>query len=757
MAPLRTFFRRLFKILFFTGFFAAVFGIYLFYLNDQITTKFEHHRWNLPSRVYSDASYLFPGQAIAPERLEQKLLRLDYKRVPGTKIGAPGEYNRAPQGLLIFLHDFSYPTEDFKGFPVYLQWGRGELSNIVRLDTQEPVTALRLEPELVASVFDEKTEDRTLVKLSEVPRSLIEAIIAIEDERFYQHHGIDPIAILRAFVVDLIHGRLVQGGSTLTQQLVKNYFLTGKKSFVRKFNEMLMALLLERRYSKEEILEAYLNEIYLGQRGAASVAGVGEGARLYFSKKISQIDLSEAALLAGLIRSPGEYSPFRNIKKAIQRRNLVLKTLSEKGMIAKGEYREALKEKIILPEVRKEIARAPYFIDLVQAQLRENFPLEKLTAEGHRIFTTLDPDFQKSAEKAVAQGLASVENRLPEIRKQREAGKKLEALLVAVTPQTGYLRAYVGGRDFAESQFNRPLQALRQPGSAFKPFVYLTALDPGRGDKSFTLASLLDDNPLTAPTPEGPWRPDNYDGKNHGIIPLREALEKSYNVATARLAMEVGLDRVVDTAELAGIESPIKPYPSLALGSFEVTPLELAGAYTLFPNGGVRSQILAVRHLVTREGEVLEKKELKIRRAFSPESVYLVTSLLQGVLTRGTAASARSLGFSGSAGGKTGTTSETRDAWFVGFTPKILALVWVGYDDNTPTGLTGAQAALPIWVSFMKEVSRNDTSDFPVPEKISWVTIDPATGGLVTSHCPQGSEEPFIQGTEPTEKCSTHQ
>ncbi|MDO8462327.1 MAG: PBP1A family penicillin-binding protein [Deltaproteobacteria bacterium] len=765
MSSFRLFFQRLKFFLFFGIIFGSVFGLYLFYLNYQITTKFEYHRWNLPSRVYSDAVYLFPGQKVSPARLEEKLIRLDYRRVPGgagTSIQASGEYHRDSRGLLVYLHDFSYPTEEFKGFPIFIRWDGGgsaagpKVDQILRLDTKESLVTIKLEPELIASVFDEKTEDRTLIKLADIPKSLIDAIVTIEDERFYRHHGIDPQSILRAFLVDLIHGKLVQGGSTLTQQLVKNYFLTGKKSFVRKFNEIIMSLLLERRYTKEEILEAYLNEIYLGQRGAASVAGVGEGAHLFFSKEVSQLTLAESALLAGLIRSPGEYSPFRNPRKAAERRNFVLKEMMEKDLITKREFKEASREKIVLPALRKDLDRAPYFIDLVQAQLKEQFPLEKLRAEGHRIFTTLDLDWQRVAERAVREGLDALEQKIPVVKKRKEEeGKKLEAVLVAVTPQTGYIRAYVGGRDFSKSQFNRPMQAMRQPGSAFKPFVYLTALDPDRSKKSFTLASLLDDSPLTLTTPEGPWSPENYEHDNHGMIPLRTALEKSYNVATVRLALDAGLDQVVETTRLAGIKSPIQPYPSMALGAFEVIPLELASAYTIFPNGGARSETLSVRYLVTKEGEVLEKKGLKIKKVFSAETIYLLNSLLKGVLERGTGASSRALGFQGIAGGKTGTTSDERDAWFVGFTPKVLALVWVGYDDNTPIDMTGAQAALPIWVRFMKEVADAE-EDFPQPEKITRVTIDPESGGVATSNCPEKREEPFIKGTEPKESCALH-
>lgn len=730
----------------------AAFGVYLFALDYKIRTKFESHRWNLPSRIYSDPFYLYPGQAVSPAKIERRLERLGYKRMTGAAKNV-GEFARSGPALTVYLRDFSYPSEEFSGFPVRLEFSEDRLGLIKKAGGGEEMKKIKIEPELIGSIYDEKMEDRTLVPLSEIPEELIQAVIAIEDERFYSHHGVDPLSILRAFLTDLLHLRAVQGGSTLTQQLIKNYFLTAEKTFVRKFNEMCMAVLLELRYSKEEILEAYFNEIYFGQKGPVSVTGVEEASKLYFSKGVSHLSLAEAALLAGLIRSPGEYSPFKNITRAYDRRNFILKAMREKGIIAEEEYEAARKEKIVLAQGNAKVFQAPYFIDFVRLELKENYPSEVLKSQGLKIFTTLDMEAQEIAEAAVRKRLQELEEGRPKLKKLMAEGKTLEGAFIAVQPQTGAIRAFVGGRDYETSQFNRVADAHRQPGSAFKPFVYLTAL-ASEGEKRYSLASTVEDSSFSVKAGGKEWRPDNYDKTEHGTVTLREALEQSYNLATTRLAIDVGLEKVVKTAREAGIESPLQSYPSLALGAFEVTPLELIRAYTVFPNQGTRTEPIAITSLVTREGVVLEKKGFKMKKVVSPELAYLVNSALQGVLDRGTAASARTLGFTGLGAGKTGTTSDYRDSWFVGYTPDLLALAWVGYDDGTPTGLSGASGALPIWAEFMKKVNPAGARkvDFPATENILLVKIS-KSGKLYRSECGESMEEAFLKGTEPDESC----
>ena len=731
---------------------AVLFGLYLFYLDLRIRAKFEAHRWNLPSRVYSEAFYLYPGQEMNPSLIEAKLEKLNYRRSikPASSMG---EFSRSGNKILIYLHDFSYPFSPFSGFLTELEFNQNELSAIRRLDNGEVLKTLKLEPQLIASLFDEKMEDRTLVDISQIPDDLIQGVISIEDERFYSHHGVDAVAILRAFLTDLVHLRFVQGGSTLTQQLVKNYFLTSERSLIRKVNEILMAMLLEARYSKENILEAYFNEIYFGQRGPISITGVQEASHYLFSKDVSHLSVAECALMAGMIRSPGEYSPFKNTPKAYDRRNFVLKTMKDKGIIQSEEYEQARREKILLPPPEKQRSlQAPFFVDFVQSELHANYPSDVLQSEGLRIFTTLNMESQDIAESVLQKKLADLEATKPRLKKlHEEDSKNLEGAFLAIQPQTGSIRAFVGGRDYGQSQFNRVIDAHRQPGSAFKPFVYLTALS-SEGDQHFTLASTVDDTSFEVNAGGKEWIPENYDQSEHGLVTLQEALEQSYNIATSRLAMEVGLENIVEMARAAGIESPLEPYPSLALGAFEMTPLELARAYTLFPNQGTRVDPIAITSVVTRDGVVLEKKGFRMKRVVPPDVAYLMNFALRGVLDRGTASSARALGFTGLAAGKTGTTSDNKDSWFVGYTPDLLALSWVGYDDATPTGLTGASGALPIWAEFMQKVSHVSKSDFPAANNIILVKID-KSGRLHRMGCGEGFEEAFVRGTEPKENC----
>lgn len=732
-----------------------VFGAYLLSLDRTIREKFEAHRWNLPSRVYAAPTTLYPGLAVTHQGLQSKLARLSYKKVPSLPTEV-AQYQETKAGLIVYLRDFSYPSENFPGFAVEVAFEGGRIASLKRLDSGDALKTVRIEPELIASIFDDKMEDRTVVTLDEIPEGCVEAVVAVEDERFYKHRGVDPIAIARAILTDILHLKAKQGGSTLTQQLVKNFFLTSEKTLARKVNEMFMSVILELRYSKEEILEAYFNEIYFGQRGPVSVTGIEEASEFYFAKGVSHLSLAECATLAGLIRLPGEYSPYRNMSKAVDRRNLVLKMMREQGKIEAKDYEAARKEKMFLPPARAEEGGAPFFIDFVRTELKENYPEEVLKSEGMRIFTTLDLEAQEIAEAVVKKRLGEIESSRPKLKKLKGEGKTLEAALIAVQPQTGAIRAFVGGRDYGATQFDRVRDALRQPGSAFKPFVYATALQTGEAsnERGWTLASTIEDTSFSVKVGGKTWSPNNYDGTEHGTVTLRQALEQSYNISTTKLAIEVGLEKVIDLARQAGIASDLKPYPSLALGAFEVTPLELARAYTIFPNQGTRSEPLAITSVVTRDGVVLEKKGFKMRKVLSPDVAYLMNSVLRGVLDRGTAKSARTMGFTGLAAGKTGTTSDYKDSWFVGYTPDLLTLVWVGYDDNTTTGLSGASGALPLWADFMKGVNPPGAAkeDFPGTENILLVKVD-KTGKLYEEDCGEPIEEAFLRNTIPTEKC----
>ncbi len=730
-------------------------GWYIHTLSREIETRFEQsQKWKIPSKVFSDAEYLYPGADVSHKDIKGKLSRLGYRDM-GQKITGAGEYSIAKSYIDIYLHDFDYPNEKFKGFPVRFDLQGNLITKLTNLADNSEMTSVKLEPELIAPVFSDEMEDRTLVSLSEVPQQLIEAVVLIEDERFFKHKGVDPIGIARAAVKDVIALKIVQGGSTLTQQLVKNYFLHSKKTISRKINEALLAMLLERRHTKSEILDAYLNEIYLGQRGRSSVMGVGEASKLYFGKNVNQLTLGDCALLAGMIKSPSEYNPFKNKVKAKARRDFVLDKMYVEDLIDARELADAKAEEIVTPERYAQVVKAPFFIDFVKLQIQEFYPPEILTSEGLKIFTTLDMTAQLDAEKAVTDGLVKLETTyatsLP-----KDHPDPLQAALVAIQPQTGFVRALVGGREYESNQFNHITQAKRQSGSTFKPFVYLTAFDPKRSEKPFTPSSFIEDKAFTVKAGGKDWTPANYDKKEHGRVTLRTALEHSYNIATAELAIEAGLDNVVKTARDIGITSDLLAVPSIALGAFEVTPMELAAAYTVFPNGGIRAEPISIIDIVDSAGNILEKRSIEMKRVSDAGPVYLATNVMKGVIDRGTAAAARSMGFRGIAAGKTGTTSDYRDAWFAGFTPRLLALTWVGYDDNASFNMSGSRAALPMWVEFMKAFVGDSTEDFASPKDIILVKVDPKSGQLATKNCPEASFEPFIEGTEPNEPCELH-
>lgn len=728
-------------------------GWYYHHLSNWAEQQFSKtQKWNLASKVFSDAEYLYPGVNLPSRKLVAKLNRLGYRNVSPAEVKGAGEYSAAADHLDIYLHDFTYPLETFTGFPVRIVINGAAISRLINLATKQDVTTVRLEPELISNIFDASQEDRTVVSLQEVPQKLLESIVLIEDERFFKHLGVDPVGIGRAMVKNLMSLRFAQGGSTLTQQLVKNYFLQSQKTLGRKLKEAVIAIALERHHSKGEILEAYINEIYFGQRGTSSVSGVGEASRLYFGKDVGQLTIGECALLAGMIRSPSEYSPFKSKDAARARRDFVLGRLYEKGLISARELADGKAEPIITPQRRAQVVMAPYFIQFVKQQLQELYPENVLQSEGMRIFTTLDMTAQIAAEQAVQKGLADLDKSAATILPKNHADP-LQGALISIQPQTGYIRAMVGGRDFNNTQFNRITQARRQPGSTFKPFVYLTAFDPSRSKKTFYPSSYIDDTHFTIESGGKPWSPENYDKKEHGHVTLRSALENSYNIATAKLALDAGLEEVVATARDAGLTSELQPVPSIALGSFEVTPMELASAYTIFANNGIRALPASIVQVVDKSGQVLQRKAMEVHKKFDAGPVYLTTHTLKGVLDRGTAAGARKMGYGGIAAGKTGTTSNYKDAWFVGFTPSLLTLVWVGYDDNATMNLSGGRAALPIWTDFMKQAVGDSQEDFSPPPGVVLVKVDPATGLLSGKKCPDGIFEPFIEGHEPDKTC----
>jgi penicillin-binding protein 1B len=700
--------------------------------------------------VYAMPQALAVGVHVKIADLAGTLTRLSYTETRGEP-AMPGQFRRIGAGWDIHL----------RGLP-----GLGAAQRVlvdVRDDRIVRVTregrdigAAALEPEILASAADRPGEDNRPVRLRDVPFSLLQAVLAAEDHRFFDHRGVDLHGLLRAAWVNLRSGRVAQGGSTITQQLVKNRLLDPKRTLTRKIDEAWLATLIEWRYSKERILEAYLNEVYLGQRGAIAIRGVASASRAYFRKEVHQITVAEAALLAGMIRAPNTYSPSLNPVRARERRDVVLGRMRELGRLAEADYQAARREPVRVQPVVAATQTAPYFADHVRQELEARFGSGVLDGRDVRVFTTLDLTLQRLAENAVERGLARLEARRPQLRAGDEA-QRLQAALVALDPVTGHIRAMVGGRRYLTSQYNRATLAHRQAGSAFKPFVYAAALaSPGNGGRGFTLATFLDDSPLTLTIDGTPWSPRNYDDRYLGRVTVREALQQSLNAATVRLAQDVGLPTIVERARALGIESRLDAVPSMALGAFEVTPLELARAYLPFFNGGQRTPPAhAVRGLQDRAGTVEADDEAQTS-VMSPAEAYLMTSLLEGVINAGTGAAARSLGVTGAVAGKTGTTNEGRDAWFVGGGPGLVAAVWVGYDTGEPHGLSGAEGALPVWAEFMRPALDSVTPrTFSVPAGVSFVEIDLTNGKTANRFCPRTGREVFLAGTEP-EPCREH-
>jgi penicillin-binding protein 1B len=715
-----------------------------------ITRQFDSaRRWDLPSRIYSDSTPILPGLSYPRALLEPKLNHLGYFEVERTP-REPGEYRYVDGNLEIHLQNFRYPDMDYRGIPVRIAMTGGVVRSVTRLGDGMDLRGVRIEPELVTSIFDDVMEDRLPIALVDVPQDLIDAVLAVEDRAFYSHEGISIRGIVRALVTNVRRGDRVAGGSTLTQQLVKNLFLTHERTYTRKIREALMAIILEMRYSKDEILEAYLNEIYLGQNGAVQIVGVEQAAQSYFGKHVKRLTLAEAATIAGIIRSPNVYSPLRNPERAKERRNLALSLMLDQERVTQAEHDAALKTPMKTARFPRSINSAPYFVDFVMRQLRETYPETQLETEGMRIFTTLDTMMQRAADRSLEEGVESLRK---SYRTIRNADAPLQGVVITIQPGTGYVRALVGGRDYQKSQFNRALQAKRQPGSLFKPFVYVAAMDPRRGREALTAATLLDDSPISV----GNWSPRNYDGRFHGRTTIREALVQSYNIPAVRAAMDAGVNNVIELASEIGVRSALKPYPSISLGSFEVTPLEIAYAYSVFANEGVKATPVSILSVVTREGKVLESRDVKMARVAPASVSYIMNDILHDVVRRGTAGRVASAGLGRAFSGKTGTTNDYRDSWFIGYSPRVLTVVWVGFDDNRTTRLSGSNGALPIWIDYMKRVTPMvPEAAFKRPDDVVNAEIDPETGLLATPACPTTRSEMFVSGTAPTETCYLH-
>jgi penicillin-binding protein 1B len=603
---------------------------------------------------------------------------------------------------------------------------------------------VRLEPLPIGGIYPGNNQDRVLVRLSEVPKPLVQALIATEDRAFYTHHGYDLRGIARA-VWSFVRFKGLQGGSTLTQQLVKNFFLTPERTLQRKGTEFIMAVLLELHYDKEEILETYLNEIYLGQDRDRAVHGVGLASLHYFGKTVDHLSLPEGALLVGMVKGPGVYDPYRHADRALERRNLVLREMRNTNAITSEEFMLARSTSLgVNAKASTGTSTHPAFVDLVYRHLRRDYDEADLRSEGLRIFTTLDPRVQNKAEKVLERRITQFD------RDKRFGDPGLEGAVVVTDSQTGEVEALVGGRDPRYRGFNRALDAARPVGSLLKPAIYLTALaDPSH----YTLITPIDDGPFVWKSRGAPdWEPMNFDRQFHGAVPLRTALAQSYNVATARLGTDIGVSRVLGTVQRLGIERALQPFASTLLGAVDLSPLEVAQMYQTIASGGFRNPLRAIREVTTQDGKPLKRYPLAVEQAFPPEPIYLITAAMQGVVREGTGKGLSAwLPPEIGVAGKTGTTDEQRDAWFAGFTGDKLAIVWVGYDDNRAARLTGAGAALPVWGEMMAGLAPEPLA-LPKPEGVETLLVDPASGLRADGGCAGALELPFARGSAPTER-----
>lgn len=718
-----------------------VVGGYSLYLSQIVRVKFEGKRWAIPARVYARPLELYVGAPLSVAHLKSELRALGYRKVRQVKSVAQWSQNGAR--FIFQTRDFQFWDGMERGHKVSLTISSNTVSTLKDLNSGKPLDVLRLEPPEIGSIYPSHKEDRVLVRRDELPDHLVAALLAAEDRSYFQHHGINIHSILRALIVNIKAGRTVQGGSTLTQQLVKNFFLTSERSLWRKANEALMAIILDARYDKDEILEAYANEVFLGQDGDRAIHGFGLAAYYYFNRPITELNLSETALLVGLLKGASYYNPRSHPQRALKRRNLVLQLMADQGFIAQDLANRAKKQPLgVGKKGRLSNARHPAFIDLVRRQLQRDYQEEDLTSEGLRIFTTLDPWAQQQLDKQIASGLNQLE-------KQRRLKKgSLQAAMVLVSPQGGEVRALSGGRDASFAGFNRALDAVRSVGSLIKPVVYLLALS--QPDK-YSLVSLLEDEPVNLKDAQGRiWSPKNYDRKAHGLVPLHQALAKSYNLATVNLGLALGTNNVVRLLHQLGVQRKLRPLPSLLLGAVSLSPLEVAQFYQVFASGGFRSPLRAIREIVDSEGQPLQRYPLEIVQVVEPAPVYLLNRNLVEVMREGTGRGIRKLlPESIEVAGKTGTTDELRDSWFAGFSGDWLGVAWVGRDDNKPAGLTGSSGALVLWGRVMKALNPQPLGLIP-PDNIVYIWVDPQTGYLSAENCDGAIAMPFIRGSEPS-------
>ena len=716
------------------------------YLDFQVRGEFEGRRFAVPARIYSRPLELHAGVRLTPADIVDELRQAGYRESP--REGEPGWFVRLGDGLEIALRPFVYWDGPQPARRIRVAF-EGEAVASVRDGEGRDVPLARLEPLPIGGIYPANNEDRVLVRLGEVPQHLVRALVATEDRKYFTHHGFDLRGIARA-AVSLVRGNGLQGGSTLTQQLVKNFFLTPERTLRRKVTELFMAVLLELHYDKHEILETYLNEIYFGQDRDRAIHGVGLASLHYFGKPIEHLTLAESALLVGMVKGPAYYDPYRHPQRALERRNVVLRETRDQGYATPEQYAAARAAGLVLnPKPSMGTSPHPAFLDLVHRQLRRDYDESDLRSEGLRVFTTLDPRVQAAAERVL-------ERRLAQFDKEKRFGEPgLEGAIVVTDGQNGEVQALVGGRDVRYRGFNRALDAARPVGSLLKPAIYLTALaEPSR----YTLVTSIDDGPFVWKSRGAPdWQPANYDKVFHGAVQLRTAFAQSYNAASARLGTDLGIERVLATLKRLGIERELKPYAATLLGAVELSPFEVAQMYQTIASAGFRAPLRAIRDVTTQDGRPLKRYPLAVEQAFAVEPTYLLVAAMQGVVREGTAQALKNwLPPENAVAGKTGTTDEQRDAWFAGFTGDRLAIVWIGYDDNRAARLSGAAAALPLWGELMASL-RSEPLAPSKPDGIENVLIDPQSGLRADGFCAGALELPFTHGSAPVERapCAT--
>ncbi len=647
------------------------------------------------------------------------------------------------------------------------------IANWLQKDLPSPASLQTIAPPVKTIVYDIRgkmvhefyKENRNIIPLRQIPKTMVDAILSIEDRRFYSHWGIDPIRLFGALAKDIAAGRAEQGGSTITQQLARNLFLTHEKTFTRKIKEAVLAVRIEQTYTKDEILEMYLNQIYFGE----GAYGLDAAAKVFFGKQVGDLTLPECALIAGLPRNPRDYSPRREPERALKRRNLVLASMLDNKRISRAQYEASSEAPLGVTKTRYDARQAPYFMEMVRQYLDERYGSNQLYEGGMRVYTTIDIDLQHAAEEALERRIQALEvrNQYKKTRativaeaaksgsRERPQTEYLQGAAVMIDPKNGHILALVGGRDFNESNFNRAVQAARQPGSAFKPFIYAAAMDNG-----YTPTEMILDTPVSFRAGNGlEWAPQNYDHKFRGPVTLRQALAQSLNVPAAKLLQKLGTPVVSAYARRLGIRSRLVADLSLSLGTSEVNLLELTSAYGVFANQGVRTAPVFVLKVEDKNGKVLEQSRITAEEALSPETALTMTSMLVSVMENGTAAASRALGLTAAAAGKTGTTDDYTDAWFIGYTPELAAGVWVGFDRKRKIGpnMTGAAAALPIWVDMVVAATKGKPPvEFPVPSGVVSRQICAQTGLLANPGCPETEVELFREGSEPTGACNVH-